>query len=108
VVILATRFGGLVDGRFWRCFFHTGLTILLREFRVRQTVTTSYHLTQAHAFIDGNKRIGAAAAELFVRFNGASLQMTNDEIVEAFLKIAASEMTRDEVEQLFEQRIVKT
>lgn len=34
--------------------------------------------------------------------------MTNAEIVELFLKIAASEMTRDEVEQLFEQRVVMT
>ncbi len=45
-------------------------------------------------------------AELFIEFNGARLDMTNDEIIELFLKIAASEMTRDDVEQLFEQRIV--
>lgn len=70
--------------------------------------TYAYHLTQAHAFIDGNKRIAAVVAELFLWFNGAQLEMTNAEIVELFLKIAASEMTRDEVEQLFEQRIVMT
>lgn len=68
--------------------------------------TYAYHLTQAHAFIDGNKRIGVAAALLFVRLNDGRLKMTNAELIELFLKIAASEMTRDEAEQLFEQRIV--
>jgi len=68
--------------------------------------TYAYHLTQAHAFIDGNKRIGAVIAELFLWFNDAQLDMTNAEIIELFLKIAASELTRDEVEQFFEQRIV--
>jgi len=66
--------------------------------------TYAYHLTQAHAFIDGNKRIGAVVAELFLEFNDAQLDMTNAEIIELFLKIAASEMHLDEVELLFEQR----
>lgn len=69
--------------------------------------TYAYHLTQAHAFIDGNKRIGAAAAILFIWLNDARLEMAKAEVIELFLKIAASEITRDEVEQLFEQRIVK-
>lgn len=69
--------------------------------------TYAYHLTQAHAFIDGNKRIGAAAALLFIRLSDARLKMAKTEIIELFLKIAASEITRDEVEQLFEQRIAK-
>ncbi|MBL8189322.1 MAG: type II toxin-antitoxin system death-on-curing family toxin [Acidobacteria bacterium] len=68
--------------------------------------TYVYHLTQAHAFIDGNKRIGLAAALLFVRLNDGRLKTTNAELIELFLKIAANEMTRDEAEQLFEQRIV--
>lgn len=38
--------------------------------------TYAYHLTQAHAFIDGNKRIGTVVAELFIEFNGAQLDMT--------------------------------
>lgn len=70
--------------------------------------TYAYHLAQAHAFIDGNKRIAAVVAELFLEFNGAQLEMTNTEMIELFLKIAASELTRDEVEQLSEQRVVMT
>ena len=63
--------------------------------------TYAYHLTQAHAFIDGNKRIAAYAADAFLRFNGIKLQVTNDEIVDLFLSIAAGQVTRDEVEQIF-------
>ncbi|MGI8735408.1 MAG: type II toxin-antitoxin system death-on-curing family toxin [Pyrinomonadaceae bacterium] len=46
--------------------------------------TYAYHLTQAHAFIDGNKRIAAAITETFLETNGVQLIMTNDEIVQIF------------------------
>jgi death-on-curing protein len=32
--------------------------------------TYAYHLTQAHAFVDGNKRIAAAVAEIFLELSG--------------------------------------
>ncbi len=68
--------------------------------------TYAYHLTQAHAFIDGNKRIAAAVSELFLSINNARLELTNDEIVELFLGIAASQITRDEAERIFAQRVI--
>ncbi|NKB18275.1 MAG: type II toxin-antitoxin system death-on-curing family toxin, partial [Pseudanabaena sp. CRU_2_10] len=43
------------------------------------------HLTQAHAFIDGNKRVAAAIAETFLETNGAQLNLSNDEVVALFL-----------------------
>ena len=67
--------------------------------------TYAYHLSQAHAFIDGNKRIAAAVSELFLFINDARLELTNDEIVDLFLGIAASQITRDEVERIFAQRV---
>jgi death-on-curing protein len=51
--------------------------------------TYAYHLTQAHAFLDGNKRIAAAVAEIFLELNGAALRTTDEEIVALFLAIAA-------------------
>jgi death on curing protein len=51
--------------------------------------TYAFHLTQAHAFIDGNKRIAAAITETFLESNGSELTMTNNEIVQLFLNIAA-------------------
>ena len=68
--------------------------------------TYAYHLSQAHAFVDGNKRIAAAASEIFLEINGARLNMTNEQIVEIFLDIAAGNLSRDEVEELFRQHVV--
>lgn len=61
--------------------------------------TYAYHLTQSHAFFDGNKRVGAAITEAFMETNGYELTMTNEEIVVLFLAIAASELSREQVEQ---------
>jgi death-on-curing protein len=63
--------------------------------------TYAFHLTSNHPFVDGNKRAGAAVAEIFLRLNGARLTATDDEIVELFLRIAAGNMSRGEVEQVF-------
>jgi death-on-curing protein len=65
--------------------------------------TYAYHLTQAHAFLDGNKRLAAAVSEIFLEMNGASLQATNEQIVVLFLEIAAGEIERNEVEHFFSQ-----
>ncbi|MEP6925707.1 MAG: type II toxin-antitoxin system death-on-curing family toxin [Pyrinomonadaceae bacterium] len=67
--------------------------------------TYAFHLTQAHAFIDGNKRIGAASALLFLARNNAELIVTNQMLIDLFLKIAAGEMSREEVEQFFLQHV---
>lgn len=61
--------------------------------------TYAFHLSQAHAFLDGNKRIAAAVAGIFLELNGAWLDASQDEIIELFLDIAASRITREEVER---------
>lgn len=70
--------------------------------------TFAYHLSQAHAFVDGNKRIAAVVSELFLKLNGAKINVTNDEIVELFLDIASSKLSRDDVEEKFAEWLVKT
>jgi len=69
--------------------------------------TYAFHLSQAHAFIDGNKRIAAVAAELFLEMNGAKLKATNEEIIELYLDIAASRISREEVERKFTEWLVE-
>ena len=66
--------------------------------------TYAYHLTQAHAFIDGNKRLAAAVAEVFIELNGGQLKAANEEVVNLFLSIAAGELSRNEVEAFFIER----
>ncbi len=63
--------------------------------------TYAYHLTQAHAFIDGNKRIAAAVSEIFLEINDVNLHATNEQIVDLFLGIASGEKSRNALEQIF-------
>ena len=68
--------------------------------------TYAYHLSQAHAFIDGNKRIAWAVAILFLEINGIILTVSEAEAEEVCLSIAASQITRDEVERRFTQWVM--
>ena len=69
--------------------------------------TYAYHLTQAHAFVDGNKRVAAAITETFLESNGSQLTMNDGEIVRLFLDIASGTLKRDEVEQLLRAKTEK-
>jgi death-on-curing protein len=73
----------------------------------RCAATYAYHLTQAHAFVDGNKRVAAAVTETFLLSNEHDLLMDDDEVVRLFLAIAAGIMTRDDVEGLLRNNIRK-
>jgi len=64
--------------------------------------TYAYHITKAHAFIDGNKRIAAAASEIFLEINGFSFNAQDGEIYDLFMGIASSEKSRDEIETFFQ------
>lgn len=48
-------------------------------------------LIKNHAFLDGNKRVGLTATQVFLLINDYSLQGTQEERVEFALRIAASE-----------------
>jgi len=67
--------------------------------------TYAYHLSQSHAFIDGNKRIAAAVSEIFLEINDTKLNATDDQIVDLFLSIASGEKSRNDVEHIFSQWI---
>ncbi len=56
-----------------------------------------YSLVMNHAFIDGNKRIGHAAMETFLVLNGYELICDVDEAETTILRLAAGEMTRDDL-----------
>jgi len=70
--------------------------------------TYAFHLSQAHAFLDGNKRIAAAVAGVFLELNGAWLEASQDEIIELFLDIAASRISREGMEKKFSEWIIFT
>lgn len=67
--------------------------------------TYAFHLTQSHAFLDGNKRVAATVTEAFLETNGLELTMGNDELVALFLAIASHTLSREQVEQLLRNKV---
>jgi death-on-curing protein len=54
-----------------------------------------FSLIQNHPFVDGNKRTGHAAMELFLVLNGYEITATEDEQYDVILKVAAGEIRRE-------------
>lgn len=47
-----------------------------------------YGLARNHAFVDGNKRIGALMVQLLLKWNGYALELHNGELSDMFISIA--------------------
>ncbi len=54
-----------------------------------QAARLGYGLVKNHPFVDGNKRIGAHAALVFLTLNGVELEYTQRELADEFLGVAA-------------------
>ena len=54
-----------------------------------------YSLIQNHPFLDGNKRTGHAAVEVFLYLNGFEIQSSVDEQERIVLQVASGEMDRE-------------
>ena len=59
-----------------------------------------------HAFVDGNKRIGAAAAEWFIELNGARLDASDADLYDVTMSVARGELAAEQLTIWFRQRIV--
>lgn len=53
-----------------------------------------FHLVQNHPFVDGNKRVSAVAADVFLAMNDLQLTAGQDEYAELVLSIARGEMSK--------------
>jgi death-on-curing protein len=51
-----------------------------------------HSLVMNHPFVDGNKRTGAAVAELFMSLNGLDLTADDEELVDITLAVARGEV----------------
>lgn len=66
-----------------------------------------FHLAQAQAFVDGNKRTGAAAALIFLELNGYPITGDSMRIHEALIAIARGEIGKSELAELFRELTAK-
>jgi death-on-curing protein len=67
-----------------------------------------FHLVENHAFIDGNKRVGANAAITFLHLNGWELDCVEDEVVELVLGVAQGRVLKEEISGFLESNCRKT
>jgi death-on-curing protein len=63
-------------------------------------------LAKNHGFIDGNKRISLMAADVFLQFNGLLMTLSEEEAEAVTLRIATSELDRDEIAALIRENVV--
>ena len=56
-----------------------------------------FHLVKNHPFVDGNKRIGAAAASVFLRMNDVQLVAVEPEFSDLVLAVAQSLAGKKEI-----------
>jgi death-on-curing protein len=61
-----------------------------------------FHLCQNHAFIDGNKRVGANAAITFLLINGWEPTFSEEELIDVVLSVASSGLSKARLIEIFE------
>jgi death-on-curing protein len=65
-----------------------------------------FSLIMNHPFLDGNKRLGHAAMELFLLMNGQEIVAPVDEQQETILRVAKGEMRREQFLNWLELHLV--
>jgi len=60
-----------------------------------------FHLCANHPYIDGNKRVAVAAAEVFLLINGHELSASDKDVEELTLGVAAGRLSKDQVIEFF-------
>ena len=63
-----------------------------------------FHLCQNHAFIDGNKRVGANAAITFLLMNNWDATFSEEELVDVVLSTASGRLNKQGLIGIFESR----
>jgi len=56
-----------------------------------------FHLVRNHPFLDGNKRVGAVSAIVFLALNGYDFEAPEDDLVEMVYGVARSEIEKMDV-----------
>ena len=56
-----------------------------------------YHLVENHPFVDGNKRVGAMAALVFLDINNIDFDAPEELFTEMVLKVASGKMLKAEI-----------
>jgi death-on-curing protein len=63
---------------------------------VEKASALGFSLVLNHPFVDGNKRVGHAAMEIFLMLNGYEINASVDEQESVILRLAAGDLKREE------------
>lgn len=91
VAMPAAMFGGQ--------FLHSELTEMAAAYL--------FHLVANHPFIDGNKRVGAAAADVFLALNGWQLTADEATYADLVISVAASKTGKSEVAEFIRNNVAQ-
>jgi death on curing protein len=67
-----------------------------------------FHIAQNHPFLDGNKRAAVMAAFVFLDKNGIELTVSSKELEAVTRRVAAGQMTKDELVHWMRKQIGKS
>ncbi|MEZ4599140.1 MAG: type II toxin-antitoxin system death-on-curing family toxin [Syntrophotaleaceae bacterium] len=56
-----------------------------------------FHLVKNHPFLDGNKRVGAVSAFIFLALNGYDFDAPEDEFADMVVGVSRGELDKGEV-----------
>jgi death-on-curing protein len=73
---------------------------------VEKAAALAYSLALNHPFLDGNKRIAHAAMATFLDVNGMRVNAPVDEQESHFLRLAAGQLTRDNLTDWLSRHVV--
>ena len=74
---------------------------------VDKAAALGFSLINNHPFVDGNKRLGHAAMEVFLILNGYEVEAGVDEQERIILEVAAGQLKRDGLKEWLSSHIVE-
>lgn len=74
---------------------------------VEKTVALGYSIVKNHPFVDGNKRTGHAAMEVFLVLNGYEISAKLGEQEKIILQVTSGEMSREDLESWIQAHIIE-
>lgn len=72
---------------------------------IEKIARIGYGLASNHAFVDGNKRIGAMVMQLLLKWNGYELFLEKGELADMFIAIASGTATAENLHAWILQHI---
>jgi death-on-curing protein len=72
---------------------------------IEKAAALGFSLIANHPFVDGNKRVGHAAMEIFLVLNGHEIDADVDEQERVVLSVAAGDTTREQLTDWLRERL---